>query len=40
MGGADNRIHLVTKQGVEDWEPMPKEEVARRLIEKVADALA
>lgn len=40
MGGADNRVHLVTKKGVEDWAPMPKEEVARRLIEKIADALA
>ncbi len=39
MGGSENRIHLVTKQGVEDWEPLPKEEVARRLIAKVADAL-
>ncbi len=40
MGGADNRVHLVSKKGVEDWAPMPKEEVARRLIEKIADALA
>ena len=39
MGGADNRVHLVTKKGVEDWEPLPKDEVARRLIERVADAL-
>ena len=40
MGGADNRIHLVTKKGVEDWAPMPKEQVARHLIERIADALA
>ena len=40
MGGADNRIHLVTKKGVEDWPPMPKEQVARHLIERIADALA
>ena len=40
MGGADNCVHLVSKQGVEDWPPLPKEEVARRLIEKIADALA
>ena len=40
MGGADNRIHLVTKKGVEDWVPMPKEQVARHLIERIADALA
>jgi phosphopantothenoylcysteine decarboxylase/phosphopantothenate--cysteine ligase len=40
MGGEANRVHLVTKSGVEDWEPLPKDEVARRLIERVADALA
>ena len=40
MGGADNRIHLVTKKGVEDWAPMPKELVARHLIERIADALS
>jgi phosphopantothenoylcysteine decarboxylase/phosphopantothenate--cysteine ligase len=40
MGGTSNRVHIVTKQGVEDWADLPKEEVARRLIEKVADALA
>ena len=40
MGGADNRIHLVTKKGVEDWAPMPKEQVAVLLIERIADALA
>ena len=40
MGGADNRIHLVTKKGVEDWAPMAKDEVARRLVERIADALA
>ena len=39
MGGADNRIHLVTKKGVEDWAAMPKEQVARQLIERIADAL-
>ena len=39
MGGANNRIHLVTKKGVEDWPPMPKDQVARHLIERIADAL-
>ena len=39
MGGADNRVHLVTKKGVEDWAAMPKEQVARHLIERIADAL-
>ena len=40
MGGISNRVHIVTKQGVEAWADLPKEEVARRLIVKVADALA
>ena len=40
MGGARNRVHLVTADGVEDWPEASKEEVARRLIERVAAALA
>jgi phosphopantothenoylcysteine decarboxylase/phosphopantothenate--cysteine ligase len=40
MGGDDNTVHIVTKTGVESWEHLPKVEVARRLIEKVADAFA
>lgn len=40
MGGHRNRVHLVTSDGVEDWPDAPKEEVARRLIECVAQALS
>ena len=40
MGGADNSVHLVTADGVESWERLPKAEVARRLAERIADALA
>jgi phosphopantothenoylcysteine decarboxylase/phosphopantothenate--cysteine ligase len=40
MGGADNRIHLVTAAGVEDWEKMPKDQVAARLADRIADELA
>ncbi len=39
MGGAANRVHLVTADGVDSWERLPKEEVARRLIDRIADAL-
>ena len=39
MGGANNRIHLITADGVEDWPEAPKPEVARRLIERIAQAL-
>lgn len=39
MGGEANTIHLVTADGVEDWERLPKPEVARRLAARIADAL-
>ena len=40
MGGAENAVHLVTEGGVEDWPRMAKEEVARRLAARIAEALA
>jgi phosphopantothenoylcysteine decarboxylase/phosphopantothenate--cysteine ligase len=40
MGGPENAVHLVTAAGVEDWPRLPKEEVARRLALRVAEALA
>ena len=40
MGGARNRVHLVTAAGVEDWPEMAKEEVARRLVGRIAKELA
>lgn len=39
MGGHRNRVHLVTADGVEDWPEASKQEVARRLIARVAQAL-
>ena len=39
MGGRRNRVHLVTRNGVEDWPDMTKDEVARRLIERVSKEL-
>ena len=39
MGGEANSIHLVTADGVESWERLPKDEVARRLAQRIADAL-
>ncbi|WP_340264695.1 bifunctional phosphopantothenoylcysteine decarboxylase/phosphopantothenate--cysteine ligase CoaBC [Sphingobium mellinum] len=39
MGGDDNSVHIITAQGVESWEHLPKDAVANRLIEKVAHAL-
>jgi len=40
MGGDLNRIHLVTARGVEEWPTQSKDEVARTLIARIADALA
>lgn len=40
MGGHRNRVHLVSSDGVEDWPEGSKQEVARRLIARVAQALA
>jgi phosphopantothenoylcysteine decarboxylase/phosphopantothenate--cysteine ligase len=39
MGGFRNHVHLVTADGVEDWPEDSKEEVARLLVARVADAL-
>ena len=39
MGGEENRVHIVTSKGVENLENMPKQDVARELIERVAEAL-
>ena len=40
MGGDDNTVHLVREGKTEDWEPMSKQAVARRLVERMAEALA
>ncbi|HEV7267187.1 MAG TPA: bifunctional phosphopantothenoylcysteine decarboxylase/phosphopantothenate--cysteine ligase CoaBC [Falsiroseomonas sp.] len=40
MGGAENAVHLVTATGVEDWPRLPKEDVARRLAARIAEALS
>jgi phosphopantothenoylcysteine decarboxylase / phosphopantothenate---cysteine ligase len=39
MGGSENQIHLITATGVEDWPRLGKEEVGRRLAERIAEAL-
>ena len=39
MGGHRNRVHLITTDRVEDWPETSKEEVARHLIARVAQAL-
>jgi phosphopantothenoylcysteine decarboxylase / phosphopantothenate---cysteine ligase len=39
MGGEENEIHLITAAGVEDWPRLDKQEVARRLAMRIAEAL-
>jgi phosphopantothenoylcysteine decarboxylase / phosphopantothenate---cysteine ligase len=39
MGGPDNAVHIVTKDGVESWPDSPKDVIARKLMEKIADVV-
>jgi len=39
MGGESNSVHLVTADGVETWPSQSKDEVARALVTRIADAL-
>jgi phosphopantothenoylcysteine decarboxylase/phosphopantothenate--cysteine ligase len=38
MGGDSNTIHLISSRGVEDWPPQSKDEVARMLVQRIAEA--
>jgi len=40
MGGDDNRVHIVSSDGVESLDKMPKSEVAMALAERIATKLA
>jgi phosphopantothenoylcysteine decarboxylase/phosphopantothenate--cysteine ligase len=40
MGGNSNQVHLITAAGVESWPHASKQEVARRLAGRIADAIA
>ena len=40
LGGDRNTVHLVTAAGVESWPTLTKDEVARRLAERIAVSLA
>ena len=39
MGGERNRVHIVSKNGIDSWDRLPKAAVARKLMEKIADEL-
>ena len=40
MGGSENKVAIVTAEGVEDWPRLSTEETARRLAARIAEALA
>ena len=40
MGGAENAVTLINDRGVEDWPRMGKDDVARQLAHRIADALS
>ncbi|WP_171234911.1 bifunctional phosphopantothenoylcysteine decarboxylase/phosphopantothenate--cysteine ligase CoaBC [Ruegeria sp. HKCCA6837] len=40
MGGSENAVILISGSGTEEWPRLGKDEVARRLAAKIADALA
>lgn len=40
MGGDENTVHLIAEGKAEAWEQMSKQAVARRLVERMAEALA
>jgi phosphopantothenoylcysteine decarboxylase/phosphopantothenate--cysteine ligase len=40
MGGDENTVHLVSAAGIESWPPQSKEQVARALVARIAEALA
>ncbi|MFG6082021.1 bifunctional phosphopantothenoylcysteine decarboxylase/phosphopantothenate--cysteine ligase CoaBC [Paracoccus litorisediminis] len=39
MGGSENAVTLISDDGAEEWPRMDKTDVARRLAERIADAL-
>jgi phosphopantothenoylcysteine decarboxylase / phosphopantothenate---cysteine ligase len=39
MGGTENAIHLVSAAGIEAWPRLAKDDVARKLARRIAEAL-
>lgn len=40
MGGTENQIHLITADGIEDWPRLSKDDVAARIADRIAEAIA
>lgn len=39
MGGSDNQVHLILEGKAEEWKPMTKQDVATKLVTKIAEKL-
>jgi len=39
MGGDETIVHIISSQGVENWPPMSKQQMAAKLAQKIADTL-
>jgi phosphopantothenoylcysteine decarboxylase/phosphopantothenate--cysteine ligase len=39
MGGVRNRVKIVTRDGIDQWPDMAKEDVATKLAEMIAERL-
>jgi phosphopantothenoylcysteine decarboxylase/phosphopantothenate--cysteine ligase len=39
MGGESNQVHVLSQDGIDSWDRLPKGAVARKLMEKIADDL-
>jgi phosphopantothenoylcysteine decarboxylase/phosphopantothenate--cysteine ligase len=39
MGGLENAVHLITEKQIEEWPRLAKDEVARRIAARIAEAL-
>lgn len=39
MGGAENAVHIVSVDGIETWPRLAKDDVAKRLAQRITDAL-
>ncbi len=40
MGGTENEVQLITEAGIEPWPRLGKDEVAQRIAQRIAEALA
>jgi phosphopantothenoylcysteine decarboxylase/phosphopantothenate--cysteine ligase len=40
MGGSENAISIISDAGVEEWPRMSKDNVARKLAQRIAEAIA